>query len=152
MKLKSALFVGCALLLLGRVPAASGFEPSEVLDLWPGKAPGEKGDIGEERDTTKPTDGKVDGKPVIRMGNVSKPALAIYRPAPEKDTGAAVLVCPGGGYHILAMDLEGTEICEWLNSIGVTLAVNGMPSGNACPLLMNARWPDFLNRETSNST
>jgi acetyl esterase/lipase len=60
------------------------------------------------------------GKLVIRLGNVSKPTIRIYRPPADKDTGAAVLVFPGGGYHILAMDLEGTEVCDWLNSIGVT--------------------------------
>ncbi len=88
--------------------------------LWPNGAPGEKGNIGEEKDMTKPTDGKVDGKQVIRLGNVSNPTITVYRPSKQKDTGAAMVVCPGGGYHILALDLEGTEICEWLNSIGVT--------------------------------
>ena len=57
---------------------------------------------------------------MVRLGNVSKPAIALYRPAPQQDTGAAVVVCPGGGYSILAIDLEGTEVCDWLNSIGVT--------------------------------
>jgi len=51
---------------------------------------------------------------------VSKPTISIYRPPADKATATAVVVCPGGGYHILAMDLEGTEVCEWLNSIGVT--------------------------------
>ncbi len=74
----------------------------------------------EERDTTKATDGLVAGKSVIRLGNVSRPTLQLFRPPASKDTGAAVVVLPGGGYHILAMDLEGTEVCEWLNSIGVT--------------------------------
>lgn len=68
---------------------------------------------------TKPTDGMIAGKRVIRLGNVSKPTLTLYRAPKEKNTGAAVVVFPGGGYHILAMDLEGTEVCEWLNSIGV---------------------------------
>jgi len=86
----------------------------------PKGAPGEKGDIGEEHDTTKPTEGLVASKRVIRLGNVSNPTIAIYRPPADKDTGAAVIVCPGGAYRILAMDLEGTEVCEWLNSIGVT--------------------------------
>jgi acetyl esterase/lipase len=95
----------------------------DVIDLWPAIAPGEKENIGEEKDTTKPTDQLVAGKPVIRLGNVSKPTLSLYRPPTDKDTGAAVLVCPGGGYHILAMDLEGTEVCAWLNSIGVTAAL-----------------------------
>jgi acetyl esterase/lipase len=91
-----------------------------VLDVWPGKAPGETADVGEERDTTKPTDNRVAGKPVIRLGNVSKPTITVHRPAKEIDTGAAVVICPGGGYNILAWDLEGEEVAEWLNSIGVT--------------------------------
>ncbi len=57
---------------------------------------------------------------MIRLGNVSSPTLTIYKPAADKNSGTAILVCPGGGYNILAMDLEGTEVCEWLNSIGVT--------------------------------
>src|SRR5260221_6617300 len=92
-------------------------KPEEIA-LWPGQAPGEKGNIGEERDMTKPTEGLIAGKRVIRLGNVSKPTITVYRPPRDKDTGAAVLVCPGGGDHILALDLEGTEGCDWLNSIG----------------------------------
>jgi acetyl esterase/lipase len=90
------------------------------IPLWPGVAPGEKGDIGEEHDTTKPNPktGKTDN--IIRLGNVSKPTITVFKPAAEKDTGAAVVVCPGGGYSILAWDLEGTEVCDWLNSVGVT--------------------------------
>ena len=60
---------------------------------------------------------------MIRLGNVTRPTLTFYRPSPDRDTGAAVMVCPGGGYHILAMDLEGTEVCEWLSSVGVTAAL-----------------------------
>jgi acetyl esterase/lipase len=115
--------------IANRLPAAVGlfllaltcaaYEP-RVIDLWPGAAPGETGGIGEERDTTTAKDNLIAGKPVIRLGNVSKPTITIYRPPAEKQNGAAVIVCPGGGYHILAMDLEGTEVCEWLNSIGVT--------------------------------
>jgi acetyl esterase/lipase len=97
--------------------AAAG--PPEIA-LWPEQAPGEKGGLGEERDMTKPTEGLVAGKPLIRLGNVSKPTITIHRPPAGKDTGAAVLVCPGGGYSILALDLEGSEVCDWLNSIGVT--------------------------------
>jgi acetyl esterase/lipase len=57
---------------------------------------------------------------VIRLGNVSTPTLTVYRPARQGNARSAVLVFPGGGYSILALDLEGTEICEWLNSLGVT--------------------------------
>jgi acetyl esterase/lipase len=62
----------------------------------------------------------VAGRGVIRLGNVWSPTLTVYKPSQNQDTGASVLVCPGGGYHILALDLEGTEVCQWLNSIGVT--------------------------------
>jgi acetyl esterase/lipase len=104
-----------ALLLSGKVVSAE-----QIIELWPAGAPGEKGNLGEERDTTKPTDGLVAGKPVVRLGNVSQPTITLYRPPADKDSGTAVMVCPGGGYSILAMDLEGTEVCDWLNSIGVT--------------------------------
>jgi acetyl esterase/lipase len=100
--------------------AWSAVEPSKPIELWPGSVPGEKGDIAEEKDTTKPTDGLVAGKRVVRIGNVSKPTITFHRPAKEQGTGTTVLVIPGGGYNILAMDLEGTEVCKWLNSIGVT--------------------------------
>lgn len=69
---------------------------------------------------TTDKDGLVVGKRLIRLGNVSTPTITLYRPPQAKDTGAAVVVFPGGGYRILAMDLEGTEVCSWLNSIGVT--------------------------------
>jgi acetyl esterase/lipase len=95
-------------------------KPPEQIPLWPAEAPGEKGDLGDEKDTTTPHDGSIGGKRIIRLGNVSHPTISIYRPSKRKDTGCAVLVCPGGGYHILAMDLEGTEVCEWFNSFGVT--------------------------------
>src|SRR5207249_774977 len=49
-----------------------------------------------------------------------KPTITIYRPAKEKDTGAAVLICPGGGYWNLFWELEGEEVAAWLNSLGVT--------------------------------
>ena len=87
--------------------------------LWPGQPPGRVAAKGQEADTSTESSDRVAGRSVIRLGNVSQPTLTIYRP--EKQTSdTAVLVCPGGGYHILAMDLEGTEVCEWLNSIGIT--------------------------------
>lgn len=95
--------------------------PADPMPLWPGVAPGDKGDIGEEHDTTKP-DPKVppEKQGIIRLGNVSKPTITVFKPPAETDTGAAVVVCPGGGYGILAYNLEGTEVCQWLNANGVT--------------------------------
>lgn len=114
------LAIGLAVIAIDRT---QGAQPSKVFELWPAVVPGENGDIGEEGDTTKSTDGLVAGKRVIRLGNVSKPTLSIYPAARTNDTGTTVLVVPGGGYYILALDLEGTEVCEWLNSIGVSAAL-----------------------------
>jgi acetyl esterase/lipase len=67
---------------------------------------------------TTAKDNLIAGKPLIRLGNVSVPTLTLYKPT-GYNTGAAVVVFPGGGYNILAIDLEGTEVCDWLNSVGV---------------------------------
>ncbi|MEX2176683.1 MAG: alpha/beta hydrolase [Pirellulaceae bacterium] len=98
--------------------AASAAEPT-TLDVWPGAAPGETGNIGPEAYQPQ----REGEREVARLTNVSKPTIAVYQPPEEKRTNAAAIVCPGGGYHILAMDLEGTEVAEWLNSIGVTAIV-----------------------------
>jgi acetyl esterase/lipase len=59
------------------------------------------------------------GRPYIRLTNVSTPTLTVYKPR-AKNSGAAIVVFPGGGYQILSVDLEGTEVCDWLNQIGIT--------------------------------
>ena len=76
--------------------------------------------LGPEFDRTGPDGRLVAGRRVTRLTNVSVPTVAIFRPKPEVDTGAAVVIAPGGGHTILAYDLEGTEVAAWLNSIGVT--------------------------------
>jgi acetyl esterase/lipase len=88
-----------------------------VVPLWPGAVPGEKGNIPEEKFIEPKADEK---SPVKRLTNISKPTITIYRPAKENDTGAAVIIAPGGGYHILAWEHEGEQVAAWLNSIGVT--------------------------------
>ena len=93
------------------------------IQLWPGTAPGEKAELGESTDTTKPTDRKVANGHVVRLGNISHPTLTFFPASPTNNTHAAVLVCPGGGYNILASNLEGTEVCEWLNSLGINAAL-----------------------------
>lgn len=95
-------------------------EPGHLtLDLWPHGAPGAAANAAPEVDTTTSKDNLIAGKPVVRLGNVSVPTLTIYSPK-DKNTGAAVVVFPGGAYHILAIDLEGTEVCDWLNGVGIT--------------------------------
>ncbi len=117
--MKTCLHFLLALAVAGPFATAARAEPKPVL-LWPERVPDETTGLPPEADTTKPDGELVAGRRVIRLGNVSRPTMALYRPDPARDTGAAVVVCPGGGYHILAMDLEGTEVCAWLNSIGVT--------------------------------
>src|SRR3984957_3457050 len=90
-------------------------EPT-VIKLWPGKAPGETKDIGPEK-VIEPKPGQ---REVKRVADVSEPTIAIYSPPKEKSTKVAIVVAPGGGYSILAIEHEGTQVCEWLNSLGVT--------------------------------
>jgi len=120
---KSALLaaVSVAALSIGLAAQGSGWPPSPdhlTLPLWPGVAPGAPAHPAPEADLTTPRDPLVASRAVVRLGNVSSPTLTLYKPS-GKNTGAAVVVFPGGGYNILALDLEGTEVCDWLNSIGV---------------------------------
>lgn len=90
-----------------------------TLTLWPNGAPGAKPNPEPEVDTTTSKEPVIAGKPIIRLGNVSAPTITLYSPK-GKNTGAAIVVFPGGAYRILAIDLEGTEVCDWLNSVGIT--------------------------------
>jgi acetyl esterase/lipase len=95
----------------------------QVVEVWPGKVPEESGNIGAERLRMSPA---LDRKqvevtePTRMITDVTKPTITIYRPAKEKETGTAMLICPGGGYWNLYWQLEGEEVATWLNSIGVT--------------------------------
>ena len=87
------------------------------VPLWPGTAPDLQSVPGPE--TMKSSEKLLAGKPVTAVSNVTQPTMTVYEPT-GKNSGAAVVVIPGGGFHILAMDLEGTEACDWLTSHGVT--------------------------------
>lgn len=94
-----------------------GHAQNAPILLFPKGAPGEKLKLVEKAESTG---GKVGNETVLRITNVSEPTITIYPASNKIATGAAMIVCPGGGYQILAYDLEGTEICEWLNNIGIT--------------------------------
>jgi len=96
MGLTSIVLAGLTLSCSALVSSALGDNPSERMPLWPERAPGAKGEA--------PAD---------------VPTLTAWLPAPDKSTGAAIVICPGGGYGHLATDHEGRQIGEWLNSIGV---------------------------------
>src|SRR5581483_623625 len=87
------------------------------VPIWPGAVPDAQPVAGPEVATTD--DELVAGRPWIAVGKVSRPTMTVYSPM-GKNTGAAVIVFPGGGYWILAIDLEGTEVCDWLTARGIT--------------------------------
>ena len=87
------------------------------IPIWPGTPPDAQPMPGPEYATTSKK--LIGGKPVVAVVNVSRPTMTVYAPT-ANNTGAAVVVFPGGGFQILAIDLEGTEICHWLTSEGIT--------------------------------
>lgn len=88
------------------------------MPIWPGAIPDAKPAKGPESARLR-EDHPVAGRPWLEVANVTQPTLTVYSPK-SGNTGAAVVVFPGGGYRVLAIDLEGTEVCDWLTSIGVT--------------------------------
>jgi acetyl esterase/lipase len=116
----AAVCLGVALCLCN-AGSTSADTVRTTLDVWPDHAPGEVGTIGKEEATTTTLP---DGTMVItRVTNVSKPTLTVCCPEATKNTGAAVLVFPGGGYTFLSWDHEGEQVANWLNSLGVTAAI-----------------------------
>ena len=104
-------------LLLATLMITTLISRSEPLTfpLWKGDVPGEKDQkVGAEKVEDKNNDG------ITRTSNVSKPTLTVYQAPAAKANGAAVIVAPGGGYGILASKHEGTDVCEWLNDLGIT--------------------------------
>jgi acetyl esterase/lipase len=106
-----SLFIG----LLAAIPASAA-EPL-VVDLWPGKTPGDVGISG--RETSRIHQSPLVG-PTKLVTNVTKPTVTVYRPDKDKNTGTAMVICPGGGYWDLYWELEGEEVAAWLNSVGMT--------------------------------
>lgn len=107
------------MIALGPVSSGVGSE-MEVISVWPDVPPGPAQSLPSELDVTTDSDNQVAGRRVMRLTNITRPTIHVYKPPAEHDTGTSVLICPGGGHRILAYDLEGTEVAQWLNSIGVT--------------------------------
>src|SRR6185437_6458849 len=89
------------------------------VQIWPGPVPDPMPVSGPENETKVIRDPLVAGRPWVEVGNVVHPTMTIYPPM-GVNTGEAVVVFPGGGYWALAIDLEGTEVCDWLTSKGIT--------------------------------
>jgi acetyl esterase/lipase len=123
--MKVLLFAFCVLLACGDLTAQTNvWEPAPghaQLRIWPGAVPDVHPLPGPEYVTT--VTNLVAGKKWAAVVNVSQPTLTVYSPK-ENNTGVAVVVFPGGGYNCLAIDLEGTEICDWLTSRGITAVLS----------------------------
>ena len=121
--MKPLIFALCVVFASGGLGAQTpGWQPSPghtEVAIWPGAVPDAQPAAGPENDTTTETKSLVADRPWVAVGNVSQPTMTVYSPR-GKNTGAAVVVFPGGGYQILAIDLEGTEVCDWLTSKGIT--------------------------------
>jgi acetyl esterase/lipase len=122
--MKNIISVVFCLLASSFVPAfVRAADQPLVLSLWPAKVPGDAGISGEEKFIELMSNGKplqVAGKPTKWLTNVSRPTITVYAAPKEKATGVAMLICPGGGYHNLGWDVEGEEVADWLNSVGIT--------------------------------
>ena len=121
--MKLLILAFCVVFVFGGLSAQTTvWQPTQghtQISIWPGAAPDPQPVAGPEVAETTGKDSLVAAKPWIAVSNVSQPTMTVYSPT-KKSTGAAVVVFPGGGYQILAIDLEGTEVCDWLTSRGIT--------------------------------
>jgi hypothetical protein len=130
-------FVFSGVLSLGAQTASWQPSPGHTqLPIWPGTVPDAHPVPGPEVATTI-NNKLVAGRPWVEVDNVSRPTMTVYSPE-GKNTGTAVVVFPGGGYVRLAIDLEGTEVCDWLTSEGITCVLLKYRVRRACLMTGNA--------------
>jgi acetyl esterase/lipase len=119
--MKCLILVWCATFVCAGLSAQTNvWQPSPghaQVPIWPGAVPDPQPVPGPEQATT--TTNLIAGRPCILVANISQPTMTVYSPT-GTDTGIAAVVFPGGGYQCLAIDLEGTEVCDWLTSRGIT--------------------------------
>jgi len=142
--MKPSIFALCVVLASSSLFAQKpGWQPSPghtQVPIWPGTAPDARFGPPANTETTQP--GEVD--------NVSRPTMTVYSPK-GRNTGAAAVVFPGGGYDVLAIDLEGTEVCDWLTAKGIACVLlkyrvpHSGPQWNArCKCQVNPKAPMAL--------
>jgi acetyl esterase/lipase len=121
--MKPLLFALCVVFAFISLNAQTpSWQPSPghtQVPIWPGVVPDARSAEPSEFTTTTGKESLVAGRPWVAVSNVSQPTMTVYSPI-GKNTGTAIVVFPGGGYSILAIDLEGTEVCDWLTSKGIT--------------------------------
>jgi acetyl esterase/lipase len=116
------LTIAFCLLSATKILHAQSWQPIAAhtqVPIWPGAAPDPQPVKGPEVMGSSGNNFLVAGRPVIGVDNVTRPTMTVYAPT-GKNTGAAVVVFPGGGYQTLAIDLEGSEVCDWLAPKGIT--------------------------------
>lgn len=106
-------------LLLGVTGFCLAATPGESIPLWANGAPGSEA-LRDKKEVITPPSGPHDS---VKVSSIHNPSLLVYLPPKEKATGAAMIVAPGGGHRFLSIDTEGTNVAEWLNSIGVAAFV-----------------------------
>jgi acetyl esterase/lipase len=89
----------------------------DVVPIWPGPAP------GSESWTQKESESAIPGTQIKIIQNVTRPTLTVFLPDPATSTGTAVIICPGGAFHFLTIDDEGTRVAKWLAARGVAAFV-----------------------------
>src|SRR5438445_9259364 len=121
--MKPLLSALCVVFAFGGLSAQTpSWQPSPghtQVPIWPGGVPDPQPVAGPEVAKTTGKEFLVAGRPAVWVRNVSRPTMTVYSPN-GKNTGVAVVVFPGGGYQGLAIDLEGTEVCDWLTPHGIT--------------------------------
>lgn len=114
--MRLALLITASAALSAGLTADAADRPE--IPIWPDGLPAGAKPVAAER--VKELKGKLTEE---RIYYVETPSITVYRAPAEKANGCAVVICPGGGYNILAWPKEGLEVAEWFNSIGVTAAV-----------------------------
>ena len=121
--MKRLIFAICLTYILGDLSAQKlDWQPSPghtQVPIWPDTPPDAQPAKEKEFALSSGTTSLIAGKPATEVDNVTQPTMTIYSPK-GKNTGTAVIVFPGGGFYVLAIDLEGTEACDWLTSRGIT--------------------------------
>jgi acetyl esterase/lipase len=143
--MKSLIFAVCGVFALGSLSAQKdGWEPSPgqtQVPIWPSAAPDPQPVRGPEVVEPSGHTFLVAGREVIGVSNVTRPTMTVYSPK-GKNTGVAIIVFPGGGYQALAIDLEGTEVCDWLTPQGITCVLLKYRVTNAGPYPKSGPYPE----------
>jgi predicted amidohydrolase/acetyl esterase/lipase len=115
--MQRVLILACVAIGFNTGSAAQAADEPLVLDIWPGKAVGDHGQIGPERVRAPAEAPTKDAKWIT---NVTRPTMSVFHPDAANRAGVAILICPGGGYWNLAWDKEGEEVAAWLNTLGIS--------------------------------